>query len=53
MTVELRSLMQCPPELLPRHGEDTCDWEHCDLPYEHPGDCAQVSLSGLVIRVWS
>lgn len=46
----LKPFQQCPPDLLPLRGEGTCGWG-CDLRYRHVGECAEVSLSGLVIQV--
>jgi hypothetical protein len=48
-------LEECPPDLLPRRGEDGCSClrGECSLRWAHDGDVhAQVSLSGLVLDVW-
>ncbi|WP_063023909.1 hypothetical protein [Nocardia niwae] len=47
---DLQPLTPCPPDLLPQRGEGTCGWG-CDLVWRHPGNCAEVSLSGMVIDV--
>lgn len=52
MTV-VRLFEQCPPELLPRASDDHCGAEDCDLQQFHQGECAEVSLSGLVLRTWA
>ncbi|MBF6358156.1 hypothetical protein IU449_27035 [Nocardia higoensis] len=48
---ELKVFQQCPPELLPARNGDACAAWDCDLAYQHVGDCAVVSLSGMVIEV--
>ncbi len=47
---EMRALESCPPELLPDRDGWVCScYCDCNLIYHHPGPCARVSLSGLVV----
>lgn len=52
MMAELRPLALCPSDLLPKRGESMCGYG-CDLVYQHFGNCARVSISGMVIEVFT